>query len=81
MRAVDANETRDGLERFVGLIVETEFFEPREARLTPVNSQLARMDLEPAEHLEPPEAMTGNDAFRIIEIIKEREALLALRRD
>ncbi|HHH31816.1 MAG TPA: hypothetical protein ENK57_26175 [Polyangiaceae bacterium] len=41
------------------------------------NSELLALDLQENGPPEPPGAMTGNDAFRIIEIILEREALRA----
>ena len=62
---------------FESLTFEDEFAE-REAPEAPSNTQLRALDLYELKPPEAPDAMTGNDAFRIIEIIKEREALRAL---
>ena len=62
---------------FEDLTFEVEFSERREAPRAPSNAQLRALDLYEDEPPEAPDAMTGNDAFRIIEIIKEREALRA----
>lgn len=51
------------------------FREANEARHTPSREELLTLDLtDDDEIIEHPTAMTGNDAFRIIEVIKEREA-------
>lgn len=60
---------------FDDLTLDREFSEIREERFTPTNEDLRAMELESDDELEPPLAMTSNDAFRIIEFIKEREAL------
>ncbi len=62
---------------FEDLTFEAEFSEPREAPRAPSNAHLRALDLYEDERPEAPDVMTGNDAFRIIEIIKEREALRA----
>ena len=60
---------------FDDITIEHEFSEAREERRTPTNEELRALDLRTDDELEPPLAMTSNDAFRIIEFIKEREAL------
>jgi len=62
---------------FEDLNFEEKFSERREAPRAPSNAQLRALDLYDNDIAEAPDAMTGNDAFRIIEIIKEREALRA----
>ena len=67
-----------------GMSVPRRFSEAREERLAPSAEELRAMSLDDADEEEPleaPIAMTSNDAFRIIELIKEREALRAARGD
>lgn len=59
---------------FEDFSVATRFVASREEAQVPTWDELLRCDAEDDDEIEAPEAMTGNDAFRIIEIIKEREA-------
>lgn len=58
--------------------MERAFSLAREERRTPTNAELLALALEDDDEDEAEVAteMTGNDAFRIIEFIKEREAYL-----
>ena len=73
IRIDDLLENDPVIDVFEDFSVATRFVASREEAQTPTWDELLRCDAEDDE-IEAPEAMTGNDAFRIIEIIKEREA-------
>ncbi|MFK7990251.1 MAG: hypothetical protein AB8I08_29795 [Sandaracinaceae bacterium] len=59
--------------------VSRTFREASEARHTPSREELLSAELlldDEDDELDAPEGMTGNESFRIIETIKEREAAL-----
>lgn len=68
---VAENDTMEQ-EVFEDLTFEKRFSAQREAQRTPSQAELANLTIE-EEIDEPP--MTCDDAFRIISLIKEREAL------
>jgi len=64
------------IDAFDDFSVATRFVAAREDAATPTWAELLACDAEEDDDDVVPDAMTGNDAFRIIEILKEREAAL-----
>jgi len=76
IRIYDLLEDDPVLDVFEDFAVSSRFVVSREEPATPTWAELLACDArdEEDEAIDVPDAMTGNDAFRIIEILKEREA-------